>query len=120
MMPRKKKQQIKEDIHLLPEYCEAFLRLARKEDDMIAAFIKERGMKDVVGYMVQEITEKYSDKTTFTIDDGRLYKVVEYLRQVYIEGLCAEMVKEGLLTEDVTEDGQIMYTRTDKMPPEEK
>lgn len=119
-MPRKKKEQIKEDLSVLPEYCEAFLRLARKEDDMLAAFIKERGMRDVVGYMVLEIKEKYSNKTTFTIDDARLFKVVEYLRQVYIEGLCAEMVKEGLLTEDVTADGQIKYTRTDKMPPEEK
>jgi hypothetical protein len=115
-MPRKKKEQIKEDLHLLPEYCKAFLRLAKKEDDMLASFITERGMKDVVGYMVQEVKEKYSNKTTFTIDDGSLYKVVEYLHQVYIEGLCAEMVKEGLLTEDVTADGQIMYTRTDKMP----
>jgi len=114
-----KKEQFRDDLRLLPEYCRAFLRLAQKEDDMLYAFIKARGMKEVMGYMLQEVKEKYANKKTFMLDEDRLYKIAEYLRQVYIEGLCAEMVKEGLLTEDVTASGEIMYTRTGLMPPPE-
>lgn len=102
--------------------CKSFIEHAMKMDDIINTWVREKGINEVMAYMEDEINSKYADhKTkTYRVTLKQMIKILNHLRNVFVEKTLGDMVDEGYLTESIMDDGEILYTRTDKVPPPEE